>query len=107
MAKKFTRCQEDFVCEKCKKKVKGNGYTNHCPYCLYSKHVDKNPGDRSNNCLGLMKPIAVEMKKGKYVIIHRCLKCGAVRRNRSAANDSFDTILAVVKTGHKGVIKND
>lgn len=39
--KNFTRVIEDFICENCGTEVKGNGYTNHCPKCLWSKHVDK------------------------------------------------------------------
>ncbi|MFA6992594.1 MAG: RNHCP domain-containing protein, partial [Candidatus Gracilibacteria bacterium] len=42
MPKRFSRTIEDFVCEKCGAKVKGDGYTNHCPKCLWSKHVDIN-----------------------------------------------------------------
>ncbi|HYC79501.1 MAG TPA: RNHCP domain-containing protein, partial [Candidatus Binatia bacterium] len=55
--KLFQRTPENFVCENCGTKVSGNGYTNHCPNCLYSKHVDNNPGDRLNKCHGLMEPI--------------------------------------------------
>ena len=101
MSKKFSRCLEDFVCENCGQKVVGNGYTNHCPCCLFSKHVDINPGDRKNTCFGLMEPIFIEMKKGKYIIIHRCLKCGKTHRCRSANNDSFEDILAVVRKNQK------
>ena len=45
----FTKIDEEFICENCGKKVKKLGYTcrNHCPYCLHSKHVDVNPGDRT------------------------------------------------------------
>lgn len=50
--KKFQRQIEDFVCEKCGKEVKGDGYTDHCPRCLRSKHVDVNPGDRRSKCNG-------------------------------------------------------
>ncbi|MDD4027925.1 MAG: RNHCP domain-containing protein, partial [Bacilli bacterium] len=43
---------ENFICEVCKKEVKSLGYTarDHCPYCLSSKHVDINPGDRKCTC---------------------------------------------------------
>lgn len=52
--KNFIHCQEDFVCEVCGTKVKGTSYTNHCPNCLWSKHVDQNvPGDRAELCHGL------------------------------------------------------
>ena len=72
--KKFQKRKEDFVCEHCGAEVKGNGYTNHCPKCLWSKHVDIFPGDRLEDCGGLMEPVAVEAKKaGKYTIVHKCV----------------------------------
>ena len=42
---------EEFICENCQKKVTTLNYTarDHCPYCLCSKHLDINPGDRENN----------------------------------------------------------
>jgi len=47
------------------KRLKNFGYTarDHCPYCLYSKHLDIFPGDRKNECKGLMKPIGYMKKK--------------------------------------------
>ena len=52
-------------------------YRNHCPICLYSVHVDNIPGDRANECLGLLMPIDIRYngKKG-WQIVHRCQKCG-------------------------------
>ena len=60
--KKFNMIDENFICEHCGKEVKKAEYTarDHCPYCLYSKHVDINPGDRENTCKGLLKPIGIE-----------------------------------------------
>lgn len=63
-AKKFKRTKEDFIGESCGFKVRGDGYTNHCPNCLWGKHVDVNPGDRQSDCRGMMEPVGVEMKKG-------------------------------------------
>ncbi len=94
---KFTRTIEDFICEHCGAKVTGNGYTNHCPACLWSKHVDINPGDRAERCEGLMKPLCVEMIHDDYIIIQKCEKCGAQRRNKSKKDDNFEAILALVK----------
>ncbi|MFH0806134.1 MAG: RNHCP domain-containing protein [Candidatus Brennerbacteria bacterium] len=93
--KKFQRTKEDFTCEKCGFLVEGSGYTNHCPRCLWSKHVDINPGDRQAKCLGLMEPVGVEMKGDKYTILHRCIKCGFERKNKSSEDDDFDMILRV------------
>ena len=69
----FTEIDEEFICEHCGKKVEKLGYScrNHCNHCLYSKHVDKNPGDRQEECHGLLEPIGIEIsnKKG-YVIVY-------------------------------------
>jgi Zn finger protein HypA/HybF involved in hydrogenase expression len=48
----FKRTIEDFTCEHCGEQVTGNGFTNHCPQCLWSKHVDIDPGDRLALCGG-------------------------------------------------------
>ncbi len=97
MSATFIRRTEDFICEHCGREVKGNGYTNHCPYCLYSKHVDNNPGDRASDCGGLMKPVAVEIRKGERVIIHKCMKCGHIKPNKCAPEDDFDMILQIMR----------
>lgn len=91
--KKFQRAVEDFACEHCGRKVKGSGYTNHCPRCLWSKHVDIDPGDRKEQCGGMMEPVAAESKDGGYVITHRCVKCRYEKRNKASENDDFDVIL--------------
>jgi len=64
--KQFQKRKEDFTCGNCRLSVKGNGYTNHCPRCLWSLHVDVNPGDRSEVCRGMMRPIGVEIEKGGF-----------------------------------------
>ena len=95
--KQFQRTIEDFVCEKCGEKVKGNGYTNHCPKCLWSKHVDVHPGDRAETCGGMMAPVGIDMKNGEYIIDYVCERCGAKRRKVADINDNFEAILAIVK----------
>ena len=86
-SRRFTKIDESFVCAHCGKEVLPLGYSsrNHCPFCLWSLHLDVNPGDRAANCGGALEPIRVEIdsKKG-YVIVHKCKKCGAIRRNRTA-----------------------
>jgi len=37
----------------------GTRHRNHCPYCLWSVHLDKTPGDRASLCRGGMEPIAI------------------------------------------------
>lgn len=95
--KKFTKKVENFICENCGKSVMGNGYTNHCPFCLYSKHVDINPGDRSCTCGGLMKPIEIQQKNGEFVILHKCIKCGFERKNKVQENDDINKIIEISK----------
>jgi len=97
MRKKFIRCKEDFVCENCNEPVKGNGYTNHCPNCLYSKHVDRNPGDRLAQCGGMMRPVGLEKNGMGFVLIFVCEKCGHKKRNRTMENDNMDVIIEVSK----------
>jgi len=91
--KKFQKRIENFVCEKCQTFVKGTGYTDHCPNCLWSRHVDINPGDRKAKCDGLMEPIGAEIKGGGYVIHYRCQKCGHKFKVKAAPNDNFEEIL--------------
>lgn len=93
--KTFQKVVEDFVCENCGADIKGNGYTNHCPSCLWSKHVDVNPGDRAASCGGQMKPTAIENENGEYVITHTCQKCSHKKRNKISANDNFDVVVKV------------
>src|SRR3990167_4461202 len=91
----FTRTTENFKCEHCRLFVEGNGYTNHCQQCLWSKHVDNSPGDRKNMCGGLMKPIRIEKKGKEYAIIHRCAVCGIEKPNKAVKEDSFDMLVQV------------
>lgn len=67
--------------------VTNGSYRNHCPECLHSRHVDIRRGDRANPCRSLMVPVGVDHsgKKG-HLIVHRCLGCGAMARNRAAAD---------------------
>ena len=96
MQSRFTKIDEEFVCHNCGIKVNKLGYTcrNHCPSCLHSKHVDINPGDRAEECHGDLVPVSVEIdsKKG-YVIIFKCEKCGAIRKNKAAEDDNIDLII--------------
>ena len=93
----FKRTVEDFTCEHCGTSVKGDGYTNHCPECLWSKHVDVEPGDRAATCGGMMEPIALEGSTDKYRIIQRCEKCRIERPIALAKNDNMKTVLAIAE----------
>lgn len=93
--KKFTMRDENFICEKCGKEVEKLNYTarDHCPYCLYSKHVDNNPGDRLNTCKGMLKPVGIEKFKDTYKIIYKCEKCGKSHKNIIASDDNMNLII--------------
>lgn len=93
--KKFQRKKEDFLCEKCGAHVLGDGFTNHCPMCLWSKHVDIYPGDRKAVCGGLMKPVGVEVHGTKYSIVHVCTNCKHRRKNKSSKKDNFELLVAI------------
>jgi hypothetical protein len=92
---RFTRTREDFACGHCGAAVRGNGYTNHCPKCLWSRHVDVAPGDRAADCGGLMRPVGVLFEDGEHVVVQRCESCGHQRRNRAARNDSRAALAAL------------
>ncbi|MDB5187640.1 MAG: hypothetical protein JWO50_160 [Candidatus Kaiserbacteria bacterium] len=94
----FQRKKEDFVCEHCKVPTQGTGYTNHCPTCLWSKHVDIEPGDRGATCGGMMKPIGIEGTVARYMITHTCESCGHTKRNSAQSNDSPIALVALAQT---------
>jgi len=106
-SKRFSKNDGGFICQNCGKEVLPLGYTsrNHCPFCLWSLHLDVNPGDRASECGGKMEPVRVEIdsKKG-YVIIHKCTKCGEIRRNRTAHEASVqpDSLKLIIKLSSGG-----
>ncbi|MDD2505384.1 MAG: RNHCP domain-containing protein [Bacilli bacterium] len=94
--KKFTMVDESFICENCEKKVPALEYSarNHCPYCLTSKHVDVNPGDRMSLCHGLLTPVSIEKsKKRDFKIIFKCSKCKTIKKNIMASDDNIELII--------------
>jgi len=96
-SKRMQRRKEDFVCENCKESVKGDGYTDHCPKCLWSKHVDINPGDRSADCGGMMRPEGIKKEGERVIVYYRCLSCGFQHRVRIAEKDNLDEIIKISK----------
>ena len=85
--KRFKKNDSGFICANCGKEVLPLGYSsrNHCPFCLWSLHLDENPGDRASECGGKLRPVTAmpDPKKG-YIIIHRCERCGKTVRNKAA-----------------------
>ncbi len=91
----FIAREEPFTCEHCDAPVtpliRGT-YRNHCPHCLWSKHVDdEGPGDRASLCKGMMEPVGLDQtgKKG-WMVIHVCVRCGKKIPNKLAENDRWD-----------------
>ena len=95
--KRFNMIDEGFICDNCHKKVEPLSYTarDHCPYCLCSKHVDILPGDRANNCHGLLIPIEIEKYKDTYKIIYKCQKCNNIHKNIMAKDDDYEKIIEI------------
>ena len=94
--KRFVKNDDSFVCAHCGREVPPLGYTsrNHCPHCLWSLHLDVNPGDRASDCKAPLEPVTAEPdpKRG-FIITHRCTGCGALRRNKAADDDNRSLII--------------
>ncbi|MDP2641345.1 MAG: RNHCP domain-containing protein [Candidatus Yanofskybacteria bacterium] len=91
-------------CVSCKKPIPrealGTAHRNHCPFCLWSKHVDEHRGDRKAACQGLMEPVGLALKKdGELMIVHQCGVCQKVSKNRIAGDDEESALLEVQEKG--------
>ncbi len=87
---------QGFTCGHCEAEVAPAAGTarNHCPQCLWSRHVDdKAPGDRVSTCGGLMEPAAVYQKHGEWVVVHRCADCDKEQPNKCAEDDNCEGII--------------
>jgi hypothetical protein len=93
----FTKNVENFVCEKCGTTNIGNGFTNHCKKCLWSKHVDIDPGDRREVCGGMMEPVETGSKNQELRIKQRCQKCGFERWAPIIKEDNFEAVIDLQK----------
>jgi RNHCP domain-containing protein len=100
------RCLHCHVLVSAAELLSGVNNRNHCPYCLWSCHLDLFvAGDRLSACKGQMKPIGLTMKKsrnkyrvdgrGELMLIHQCVECSDISINRIAADDDPDSILCV------------
>ncbi len=103
-----------FKCGHCKQfigaPIAGGRQRNHCPNCLYSRHVDDTmPGDRKSTCGSIMKPVGLMSRRnGELVLIHECLGCGKQDPNRIAADDNpvlLETIPVVAGIGLDGPVQ--
>lgn len=96
---------DGFTCIRCKRKVPGQSWgtrhRNHCPACLWSRHVDEKPGDRASHCRAPMEPIGIEVRGdpndrgGEWALIHRCTGCGKLVTNRIAGDDAERALLGL------------
>ena len=89
-----------FTCVHCGQEVSPADKTarNHCPYCLWSLHVDERvPGDRQSDCRGEMEPAAIFQKQDEWIVIHRCEQCGKEMQNKCASDDNFEVMLGIAK----------
>ena len=80
-----------FLCKHCYVYVSSASFLsgvqnrNHCPYCLWSRHLDLYAaGDRLSACKSSMKPIGLTTKvinkkygygRGELMLIHLCTDC--------------------------------
>ena len=102
----------DFNCKQCGyyvtslRFVSGVNHRNHCPICLYSRHLDLfHAGDRLSACKGMMAPVGLTVKKspdkyghpymGELMLVHQCVHCGTLSINRIAADDDPVSLLKV------------
>lgn len=95
MSRDRARSQKNrsFRCRHCGLEVPldapGTAYRNHCPNCLWSRHLDNSPGDRDAGCGSAMEPISIGVRQGgEWVLIHRCTGCDVLHLNRSAGDDN-------------------
>jgi hypothetical protein len=92
--------EETFVCVQCGRPVStqafGTRHRNHCPWCLWSRHVDERQGDRRSACRNPMEPVAVAVQPdGEWAVVHQCRACGVVRLNRIAGDDNEVVLTAL------------
>ncbi|MDP2587804.1 MAG: RNHCP domain-containing protein [bacterium] len=79
-------------------KALGTQNRNHCPRCLWSRHVDESVGDRSADCLESMEPIGLTTKSNQeLMLVHRCTGCGKVSKNRLAGDDDNSAVIGALE----------
>lgn len=109
--------EQTFTCVQCRlpitcaPQVAGVLNRNHCPGCLWSRHMDwRTPGDRRSSCRAPMEPVGLTTRRsrnkyaaerdGELMLIHRCAGCGRLVINRVAADDSAEAMLALFERSH-------
>ena len=103
----------DFRCVRCEAYVcakaflAGVNHRNHCPYCLWSRHLDLfEAGDRFSACKAPMEPVGLTFKRrnkkyrpvaGELMLVHRCTGCETLSINRIAADDLAEVVMEVLE----------
>ena len=102
----------DFKCQHCgayvsaARALAGVANRNHCPYCLWSRHLDLfEAGDRLAACKAPMRPVGLTLKNsrnkyahignGELMLVHLCTDCERISINRIAADDVPQAIMEV------------
>lgn len=91
--------QLDFRCSNCRlmvpAKAPGTQHRNHCPTCLWSRHVDSSVGVRLAvlTCGRRMRPLRTRLTAQDVQILHQCEGCGHEKWNRIAADDNIVSLL--------------
>ena len=80
-----------FLCMNCGRDVAaGKGkIRDHCPFCLWGRHMDVVPGDRLSSCMGQMKPVSLENAGEDFWVHYECLKCSHRWRVRAHPDDNL------------------
>ena len=81
---------ESFVCGHCSQEVPIGDVMirDHCPFCLWGRHLDNIPGDRAAECGGLMRPLSFSVGGGTRWIHYQCTKCNHQFRVRAHPDDT-------------------
>ncbi len=90
---------------------------NHCPYCLWSRHLDLyRGGDRLAACKAGMEPVGLTLKKtnkkygsqqGELMLIHACMDCGKISINRIAADDDAEMVMSIYQRSLRTALSMD
>ena len=50
-----------------------------------------------------MQPMNILVDHGEYIIIHKCIKCGLTKKNKTAEKDDFNLIIKLSTRAHSSV----
>lgn len=98
--KKFTKNNQGFTCISCGFEVPPHPTSSrdHCSNCLVGLHVDINPGDRANECRGILRPNGMKIANGKTQILYKCEKCNKTSACIKAPDDNLEKLIEIGNT---------